>query len=108
MVGGGIQRTSGGTRRLLPSSQSGRAPIQEREKPVYDAVSKNDMNPENYGDITEGTLAWLRMQQGDCVPIMTAILGVAEMAPLDHLRTRQEVCEYVDSGDVGAARALIQ
>ncbi|MEO6002024.1 MAG: hypothetical protein ABIZ04_20655 [Opitutus sp.] len=66
------------------------------------------MTPENYGDITEGTLAWLRMQQGDCVPIMTAILGIAEMGPVDHLRTREEVCEYVESGDVGAARALIQ
>ena len=66
------------------------------------------MTPENYGDISEGTLAWLRMQQGDCVPIMTAILGVAEMGPADHLRTRDEVRDYVESGDVGAARALIQ
>ena len=38
----------------------------------------------------------------------TFLLGVRYMGPVDHAWTKHEVKEYLKSGDVGAARALIQ
>ena len=35
-------------------------------------------------------------------------LGVRYMGPEDEIRTKQEIKEYRKTGDVGAARALIQ
>jgi hypothetical protein len=66
------------------------------------------MNSDYYEDLTDETLAWLRTQDHVPLALITALLGAADMAREDHLLTSYEVMEYVESGDVGAARALLQ
>jgi hypothetical protein len=39
---------------------------------------------------------------------ITTLLGVQYMGPADWIRTKHEARNYLESGDVGAARALIQ
>ena len=65
------------------------------------------MNDENPREIDEDDFTALRLQP-DAARVIASLLGVQEMEPADTLRTEQEVNEYVKSGDMGEARALIQ
>ena len=57
--------------------------------------------------ITEDALAQARSLP-DAVHEICSGLVIHEMAPADYILTKREVRDYVASGDIGAARALIQ
>ena len=65
------------------------------------------MSDEKSKEINERDLANLRSNP-DAVAVIVALLGGEEMRPEDHDRTRTEVKEYVETGDVHEAHALIQ
>jgi hypothetical protein len=65
------------------------------------------MPSESPNELTEETLSLLR-HQPDAIAVITALLGVKEMGPADHIRTKHEVRDYVATGDPGAARAVLQ
>ena len=66
------------------------------------------MNEDDCQVVTDKTLAWLREVDGDSTILISSLLGAEEMGPEDYARNEQEVADYLDSGDIGAARALIQ
>ena len=57
--------------------------------------------------LTELDLESARSQRLPLV-YFTVLLGVRFMGCADHIRTKHEAKEYLKSGDVGAARPLIQ
>lgn len=57
--------------------------------------------------MSEDTLEFFRPQFG-AERMLRALLQVGDMAPHDQVQSLREILEYIDSGDVGAARALIQ
>jgi hypothetical protein len=65
------------------------------------------MNKKDPYEITEETLASLRVGE-DAVRIITEKLGVKEMGPADHIRTKHDVKAFVASGDQDAARELLK
>lgn len=65
------------------------------------------MKDQNPIEIDENDFAALRLQP-DAARVIASLLGTQEMEPADTLRTEQEVNEYMKSGDMGEARALIQ
>jgi hypothetical protein len=58
-------------------------------------------------EITEETLASLRVEE-DAVRVISEKLGVKQMGPADHIRTKHEVKAFVESGDKDAARELLR
>jgi hypothetical protein len=44
----------------------------------------------------------------DALSMITALLGIEEMAPADQFRTKDEVKAYIASGNADEARAIIQ
>ena len=66
------------------------------------------MNDETYNLLCENTLSWLRQQDNIPVAMICLLVGAADMGMLDAMLTAREVKEYVESGDSGAARALLQ
>jgi hypothetical protein len=65
------------------------------------------MNEKDSYEITEKALAALRLEE-DAVRIISERLGVREMGPADHIRTKHEVKAFVDSpGGENEAHALI-
>ena len=65
------------------------------------------MNPKESSEISVQTLLALR-QGNDALRVITEKLRVKEMGPADHIRTKHEVKEFVESGDVSLARTLLQ
>ena len=65
------------------------------------------MNPKESSEISVQTLLALR-QENDALRVITEKLRVKEMGPADHIRTKHEVKEFVESGDVSLARTLLQ
>jgi hypothetical protein len=65
------------------------------------------MSDEHSTEIDAKDLAALRTEP-DALPVITALLGIEEMAPADRFRTKDEVKEYIASGNPDEARAIIQ
>jgi hypothetical protein len=57
--------------------------------------------------MSETTLAFFRPQFG-AERMLGALLQVKAMAWTDRVQSEREIREYLETGDVGAARALIQ
>lgn len=65
------------------------------------------MNPSPGPDIDVKTLLALR-RENDAVRLITERLKVKEMGPADHIRTKHEVKEFVESGDTEVAETLLK
>jgi len=65
------------------------------------------MNSKDRYDFNEETLAALRLDE-DPVRTISEKLGVKEMGPADHIRTKHEIKAYVESGSKVAADELIR
>jgi len=65
------------------------------------------MNPRDSFDLNVTTLLALR-QETDALRIITERLRVREMGPADHIRTKHEVKEFVESGSVKSAETLLK
>ena len=65
------------------------------------------MNPSESPEITVQTLLALR-RENDAVRLITERLGVKEMGPADHIRTKHEVKIFIQTGDTSDAETLIQ
>jgi len=65
------------------------------------------MNSKDQYDINEEMIAELRVQE-DAVKRISEKLGVREMGPADHIRTKHEIKAYVDSGKSDEGRLLIE
>jgi len=66
------------------------------------------MKDETYDLLCEDTLSWLRQQDNIPVTMICLLVGAADMGTFDAMHTAREVRDYVESGDAGAARALLQ
>jgi ketosteroid isomerase-like protein len=64
------------------------------------------MNPQKSPEITVQTLLALR-KEDDAVRLIAERLGVKEMGPADHIRTKHEVKTFVESGDTDLAERLL-
>jgi hypothetical protein len=65
------------------------------------------MSDKNSTEIDAQDLAALRTKP-EALSVITALLGIEEMGPADRLRTKDEVKDYIDSGNSDEARAIIQ
>ena len=65
------------------------------------------MNEKEPFEITEETLASLRLKE-DPVRIISEKLGVKQMGPADHIRTKHDIKAYVESGKLEDAQALLK
>jgi len=57
--------------------------------------------------MNDDTLAFFRIQP-DALRLLATLLRIQEMLSADQIHTRREIRTYLESGDPGAARALIQ
>lgn len=65
------------------------------------------MTPSENPDLTAANLIALRSQP-DALKIITDRLKVKQMGPADHIRTKHEVKEFIESaGDLKAAEAIV-
>lgn len=65
------------------------------------------MTPDDRTDLSVSALLALR-GQSDPIRAITERLGVKEMGPADHIRTKHEVKIFIESGDSKVAESLIQ
>ena len=65
------------------------------------------MNAKDPSIVTSDTLASLRVHP-DAVRLISHRLGVKEMGPADHIRTKHDVKAYVQSGDRKLAAELLK
>lgn len=65
------------------------------------------MNPEKTPELTVQTLMALR-KETDAVRVITDRLKVKEMGPADHIRTKHEVKDFVESGSETVAESLLR
>jgi len=65
------------------------------------------MNPKPTQEITVETLLALR-KENDAVRLITERLRVKEMGPADHIRTKHEVQEFVETGLESVAGTLLR
>ena len=66
------------------------------------------MDERDTWNLTEHTLEWLRTADADNFQVLSTALGIQLMGPADWCRTKHEIRDYIASGDVAEARALIQ
>ena len=64
------------------------------------------MNPEKTPELTVQTLMALR-KETDAVRVITERLRVKEMGPADHIRTKHEVKQFIESGNASEAEKLL-
>lgn len=65
------------------------------------------MNPQKSPEITVQTLLALR-KEDDAVRLISERLRVKEMGPADHIRTKHEVKQFIESGDSKVAEELLK
>lgn len=66
------------------------------------------MNPPSSPELTAATLLALRTE-ADALRLITARLGVKQMGPADHIRTKHEVKAFLAAGgDLAAAEELLK
>lgn len=65
------------------------------------------MNAKDQSIVTSETLASLRVHP-DAIRLISERLGVKEMGPADHIRTKHDVKAYVQSGDRQLAEELLK
>jgi len=64
------------------------------------------MNPAESTDLSPAALVALR-NDPDAMRLITERLKVRDMGPADHIRTKHEVKQFVETGDALAAEELI-
>jgi hypothetical protein len=65
------------------------------------------MSEERAVEITEADLTRLRSAP-DAVEVVTSLLGINEMKPSEQVRTREEVRDWLESGQVDEGRLIIR
>ena len=65
------------------------------------------MNPKDSSEVTVATLLALR-NEPDALRRITDKLGVQEMGPADHIRTKHEVKNFLDLGSETSAKDLLR
>lgn len=65
------------------------------------------MNLKENPDASLEMLSAMR-KEADPLQLITEYLKVKEMGPSDHIRTKHEVKVFIESGDLKAAKALVQ
>jgi hypothetical protein len=64
------------------------------------------MNSKDRPVLTVESLLAMRSEP-DAIRVITERLGVKDMGPADHIRTKHEVKAFVESGDETAAKTLL-